>query len=234
MTAQIGMNAFVDPNSTIDNVTQSIAVLRFSVICDTAELAQGVTDVIRTALKPVELAQKVEAESIPMDKETTKSYLTYSSYFPVNRWIEVQTFFQEFAADLLVDATKFNFPPEAKFVGAQCEIMDNPDQSEEASVEQFHHIQSHLLSKTFEQAIRLNGLRHRIAEMEKFVIDMSKEQKSIDEYLRGSKVLNFEYRAMHSVPAILYSIIEKIGADDVKKKFENFFEEGFPDAVTLH
>lgn len=235
MTDSFDVTAVLPEEATDVNLTASLSILSFSTIGDTPELCQTLGQLIHKQLKSYEVGRRVTLEAIPVSETETKQWLTYTTFLPVNRWAETATMFQELAMNLSVEAhERYDFPPGTVFYGSQLEILDNQGQAEESGIEQFNQIQTHQIATVFNQSIMLNGLRKRVADLEALTNTQAQEIDELDRHLRGNTVMNFEYREMHHVPAILHAIIEHIGADKIKEKFVGIMDEQYPDVHRVH
>lgn len=217
------------------NIAANVSVVSFSTIGSTVELINTLSELISTHLKGYELGKRVSIEEIPISEEDSRQWLTYCTFIPVGKLAETLIIFSDLAANLSVNADeKYGFPKGTFFYGSSVEVLHNGAQSKASNIEQSHTLQSHFLSTTFSHSTMLNGLRARIASLEQLAEKQHTEINHLYDHLRGNAVMNFEYRGMHNVPSILYAIIEHIGADEIKKKFESIVEEEYPGLHRLH
>jgi len=216
------------------NLAENLSFVKFHVLLDSQDQVEKMKGLCKQTLNSIEVNGAVAAESIPIDDEHTKIWFTYTSFVPSAKFSEAQTIFQEIGADLALDAGKYGFPAGSTFKGVQSELLPNTHQSVDGANDEFDSVQSHLISNVYDHHIRSVLLLRRVANLESVVQAQKEEIKALTDNLRSVKVMNFDYNQFHKLPQFMVAIVEAVGDEKLKRKFDDLFEEAPFEVIKIH
>lgn len=235
MTRELALT--LEPAPASSNVPEGthMSVINFSILADTEELMNGVIDKLNEITNSFRLMSGIQVDAVPFKGGECKYWLNYACGVQAEHLVQTLNLLNDFGGNATLEAhERYGFPPGTMFYGPQAEVLYTGEAEQTQQEIENHNVSSYLLSTVYAQEVQNRALRKRIADLEVLTNEHAKQIQSLDEHLRGNTVMNFEYRGMHSVPSILWAIIEHIGADEIKRTFESMIADEYPSHHILH
>lgn len=204
------------------NPSENMSTIHLSVVIDNAEQAPVLTKVINESINGVLQVFGTKVED--MSSQEGRLWYTHDVMVQASDVYSAMTMLNELCANLAVDASRYGFEPGVVFSTTMTELVDTEGQSEEAGGIEAGQLEQYYLSNVHIQNVRQRQLLRRIADLESNVNELTEQHNALVDNVRAQKVMNFDYNAFHKLPQMITAMVEVIGEESLRRKYEELFE----------